>query len=241
MCQKPAGSMLDIHCHILPEVDDGASSLEEALRMAHQAAQDGIDKIICTSHLTPSGEEDARLALFQRQRSALQNKLNAEGVPITLLAGAEILFTPEILPCIKKIDVRMSGTQIFLFELPPYLPIQHISTMLFSARLAGLRPILAHPERYPQLWSGVAQLDALAEGDIFFQITGMSLLGEFGKDAQRTAAALCRRFPKKILLGSDAHNAVHRKPLLRDAYEALHCLAPEAWWNATANLSILFS
>lgn len=214
--------MLDIHCHILPCVDDGASSLEEALCMARLAVQDGITKIVCTPHVTPSPDAVEQLEHHAKVRHDLQQVLVKEGIELELLGGAELMLTPDLFSFVKKNPLaRLAGTKAFLFEITPFIPLHAIPSMLFSAKLAGLQVIFAHPERYPQVIADCSFIEKICEQGALLQLTAMSLTGEFGQDVQRCAQKLIQQFPDHIVVASDSHDKEFRKPLLSAAYEIL--------------------
>lgn len=214
--------MLDIHCHILPCVDDGASSLEEALCMARIAVEDGITKIVCTPHLTPSSDAVAELQHHAQVREQLQSALQEEGVALELVGGAELMLTPDLFRFVKQNPTaRLAGTKAFLFEITPFIPLHAVSPMLFSAKLAGLQPIFAHPERYPQTMQDFSALETICEQGALLQLTAMSLTGDFGVEVQRCAEKIIQSFPEHILIASDSHDKDWRTPALSKALSLL--------------------
>lgn len=190
--------------------------------MARMAVEDGISKIICTPHVTPSPEGLAELAHHACVLETLQLALQEEGIPLTLLSGAELMLTPDLFAFVKKNPLaRLAETKAFLFEINSFIPLNAIPPLLFSARLAGLQPILAHPERYPQTMAEFNTLETVCEHGALLQLTAMSLTGEFGRDVQRCAEKIIKHFPNQILIATDSHDRSWRKPLLSEAYKVL--------------------
>lgn len=190
--------------------------------MARLAVQDGITQIVCTPHVTPSPDAIAELEHHARVREELQKALKEEGIELELLGGAELMLTPDLFSFVRKNPLaRLAGTKAFLFEITPFIPLHAILPMLFSAKLAGLQPVFAHPERYPQVIADCSFIEKICEQGALLQLTGMSLSGEFGDDVQRCAQKLIQHFPNYIVVATDSHDSSWRKPLLSDAYKLL--------------------
>lgn len=236
MYRRLAGKlMLDPHCHILPCIDDGSGSLQISVAMAHMAAQDGIDDILCTPHLTPDSSNLSLLQEWEKLRCHLQQLLDESGIALRLHAGAELMLTPDLVKLVSlSPDLRLAKSQYFLFEINNFIPIQAIYPMLFSAKLADLLPILAHPERYLQVNDNILILEKAVSCGCLLQVTGSSILGRFGKKVQLCAEDICHSFPESVILGSDAHDAQLRLPVLHEAFELLCKKAPQAYQHAVA-------
>lgn len=231
--------MTDMHIHILPGVDDGASSWEESLAMARCAEADGITAMVCTPHMDAEADGLEKLAEHTKKREELQRRLADEGIPLRLLGGAEWLLTPDLLDVVEK-QGRLGESRAFLFELSPFMPIAAAEPLARSSTAAGLLPVLAHPERHPWLnEKNVSLLEALAARGCFFQLTAGSLAGEFGKNARRTGEAIALALPERVILASDAHHIHARRPLLRAGYEALEKLRQGMAGTAKNNLDNL--
>lgn len=216
-----------MHVHILPGVDDGATSLEVALAMARLAVEDGITDIVCTSHMSTEGSYNERLATHDSIRLALQEHIDEAGIPLRLWAGAEWMLSPELLDTVKTTGRLGTGTT-FLFELGAYMPLEAALYLAEDAVSCGLHPILAHPERY--FWFSrdgfLSSLQALEHKGCVFQLTAGSLLGLFGREPRRKAEVIVNLFSKNVVIASDAHNITSRKPLLTAGYGALDALSP---------------
>ena len=189
--------MIDLHCHILPDLDDGPATLDEAVEMCRLAAADGITTIVATPHYWPGRFESSAEGRSSRM-AALRERIAREGVGITLLQAAELTISPE-LP--------------FHAEPPQW------ESFLLSLMLGGRLPVLAHPERSSWLRRKPEKLLAFVRAGGLVQITGGSLLGEEGKEAREFAAFLLRHNLVHAI-ASDAHAATERIPRLAEALKA---------------------
>lgn len=213
--------MLDIHSHILPGVDDGASSWEEAIAMARCAAEDGIHAIVCTPHMDAESNDINDIDVHAELLNRLQQRLVEERIDITLLPGAEWMLSPDLINIVQE-KGRLGGSRAFLFELSRYMPVSAGESLVVEAVHKGLRPVIAHPERHP--WvdeKNIGILEQLCSPGGLLQITAGSLTGEFGKAIQRIAESIVRKFPEYVIIASDAHRITVRKPQIKAGYSAL--------------------
>lgn len=207
--------MVDLHCHILPGIDDGPDSLEQSLAMAECAIEDGITRVVATPH---SSEEYAfDFAAVRKLRDELQARL---GDRLTLATGCDFHLSPENLAalrdnptpfCINQHDCLL--VEFNEFSIPPLM-----DQVLHELQLAGLRPIITHPERNGILRAQSDRLKKWVRLGCFVQVTANSLTGTFGSRAQRDAL---RWVGEGIVhfVASDAHNTRSRPLRLRPAYE----------------------
>lgn len=212
--------MIDIHCHILPAVDDGADGLEAALAMARMAWNDGVTALIATPHarrdLWPTlGSE----AVEQRIASLVDH---AAGASPRLVSGSEIAVDSELLEELDRGSgaalVSLAGSRYLLLEFdslglgPDPVGLSH------ELRIAGWWPVIAHPERIPYLAEDPGRLRAVVEAGALLQVTAMSLTGGFGRWVQGCAEFLVDEGLVHFV-ATDAHNATTRPPLLSPAAE----------------------
>jgi protein-tyrosine phosphatase len=200
--------MLDIHCHILPAVDDGPASLEESLDLARFAVQDGITHIVATPHC----HRFLRLlrADILPHVARLNEALQREGLALTVLPGSEIQLTDSAayrqdyeagLYCHLGDDPRFTLLEFpWRDELYPADAPDHVRWLLDK----GTTPIVAHPERHSYFRDKLERLGALIDAGAWFQITVDSLLGNHGAQARVAGEQLLRTFPDAVL-ASDAH------------------------------------
>jgi protein-tyrosine phosphatase len=213
--------MIDIHCHILPGLDDGPSSEEESLDMALMAVEDGITDIVCTPHHLPgiySTRPETIIAAIQ----SFQERLNAARIPLTLHPGMEIHVSAAALEDLRsgKLLALNSQKNAVLLEFPHQFVPPNMDTLFWSFLSAGIRPVLAHVERYPGLLSDRSALEGWVHMGIVTQVTASSLLGRFGPEVEDFAWQLieCRL---AHIVATDAHSPNFRRPQLREAAAVL--------------------
>ena len=214
--------MIDIHSHILPQVDDGARSLDEAMAMARTAADDGIQQIVCTPHMFNGISGNPFPSEVTDRVAALQDAIGDIGLQV--LPGNEVHISHEIVEQARTNRVtRLNQRNYMLVELPFETVPSGAEDLFQRLQQAGVLPILVHPERNIQLQVRPSLVADLVAKGVYVQITAMSLTGEFGPGAQRCAEKLilhnCVHF-----LATDAHRATRRPPILsrgRDAAEVL--------------------
>jgi protein-tyrosine phosphatase len=198
--------MVDIHAHILPEVDDGAEDLFEALEMAHMAADCGVTDLMATSHFRTEGDR----ARMQRQFRLLEEALGREGIPLRLHLGAEILCLEETVELARAGKLpTLADTRYVLCEFPFDAPIDYMDALLDQIAEAGYRPVIAHPERYYAIGREPGVIRYWFSRGYVIQVNKGSVLGAFGPDVRDTARWLLNRGLVHIL-ASDAHSA-HRR------------------------------
>lgn len=227
-----SSGMVDMHCHVLFGIDDGARSLEEGVAMAQRAAADGCRAMIATPHIRHERWWNDDRADLERRLEQLRQAL---GGTIELYPGGEIacheasfeeiLEGPEagLLP-------SLAGSRHILLELDwQGAAGPGPEELTYEATFVGWRPILAHPERVPWLMDDLGQLATLAENGVAFQITAGSLTGDLGTAAQRAAHLLVERGWAHFV-ASDAHDLVRRPPGLETAARWV----AERWGDAVA-------
>ncbi len=213
--------MIDLHCHILPGIDDGAVDLAESIQMAELAAADGIHAIVATPH-NGNGVHTQRLEEIQRLVSDLQNLLEELGVPLRVHAGAEEHFRPELIDDVgngRVIPLDPAG-RVLLLEFPFMTLPDGIEERIFRLQTMGYTVLLAHPERNVVFQHEIERLTQLVQAGCLTQITEMSLTGELGEPAFDCAVEIVERRMAHIL-ASDAHSADFRYPRLSEGVKIL--------------------
>ncbi|QGG47292.1 tyrosine-protein phosphatase [Heliorestis convoluta] len=228
MTQEQHNLITDIHTHILPGLDDGARTIEEALQMAQQAHSQGITHLIATPHYI----EDSVITkpdVIIKACQALQGKLQEQQIPLTIYPGQEIFLSPHSAHQYDQGQLlTLAGTDYILIELPLQTYPHWVADSIYELTLRGLKPILAHPERYRHYSNNLEALQELTAAGLHLQINASSITGHMGPRAQQKA--------KKMLqaglityLGSDAHSPRTRTFHLTEALRTL-----KAWGiNAT--------
>jgi protein-tyrosine phosphatase len=201
--------MLDLHCHILPGVDDGAASLGEALAMARFCAQDGITHAVATPHCHRHCRLLRRDILPHVAR--LNDALAQAGIPLAVLPGSEVQVTDAAayrrefeagLYCHLG-DGRTFTLLEFNWKEELYPPDAPELVAWLAAR--GMTPVVAHPERHRYFADDPGRLRALVGAGAWLQVTVDSLLGHHGRDPRVSGEELLRAYPE-VVLATDAHN-----------------------------------
>ena len=198
--------MVDIHCHILPEVDDGAWDMEAAVAMARIARDCGVKKIITTPHF--KGEPGALegLGLIQYQLRLLQSRLKREAVEVELLPGAEVLCVPQTLELARVGRLPTLGTgRYVLTEFYFDAGAAFMDETLQALRQLGYLPVVAHPERYGAVQRDPELASRWFHRGIVLQVNKGSVLGAFGRRAEDTAVRMLYRGIVHVI-ASDAHS-----------------------------------
>ncbi len=218
--------MYDIHCHILPDLDDGPKTLEDAVAMARIAAADGTHTIIATPHGEQVASKGGSEALRERVRSFAQT-LQAEGIDLRINTGVEYFLDTMLLQEAKEgRAVTLNGSRYVLVELDFHQWAPYTEEAFFQLQMAGYIPVLAHPERQANIQQSPERLERLVEGGALSEVTAGSLLGDFGDRAQGSAEDLVRRGLVHFI-ASDGHSPLlnKRPPVMADAKDALTELA----------------
>lgn len=238
--------MIDLHCHLLPNIDDGPKSLEEALTLAELAAKNGIIRAIATPHIHPGRYENDRINI-QDAYARFSRELKERGIPLLLGFSAEVRMGPEIIPMIERNEIpflgSIDGYKVMLLEFPhSHIPIG--SEKLVNWLLARkIRPMIAHPERNKEIVRNPEKASVLIRKGCMLQVTAGSVSGLFGSPVQKAAAYLLKN-DWIFAMASDAHNFHHRPPEMESGRRvAEKILGEEASWNLVRQnpMSIIFN
>ncbi len=210
-------SFIDLHCHILPGLDDGPENFDEALKMAEAAEKDGIRTLVATPH-THNGVYTNPPTLVRKEAEAFSRRIAGRGLALSVLPGAEVHLCPGMAAKVKAKEVGTvnDGGRYLLVEFPFRALPEGFSGELFRLNLEGIVPILVHPERIFELQKRFDLFYELVAMGCLTQVTAMSITGELGGAAQKCALRLlrCRLVH---LIASDAHSADARPPVLSPA------------------------
>jgi protein-tyrosine phosphatase len=209
--------MIDIHSHILPEVDDGARTMEEARAMAEVAIADGITQMVCTPHLFNGISNNPEGIEIVDRVNALQNAI---GSGLKVIAGSEAHISHEIAEQAKSgRATRINRLNYMLVEFPTLTVPMGADDLFYRIQLAGVHPILVHPERNAEIQRHPSRVRRFVEQGVFIQVTAMSMTGEFGAEARACAESLLRHQCVHFL-ASDTHRAERRPPILSRGRDA---------------------
>lgn len=212
--------MIDIHSHILPGVDDGAKTEKESIAMAKAALEEGIHTIIATPHHRNRAFDNYKDEIVVNVK-ILNEIFEKEKIPVNILAGQEVRIYGELLEDYKQGDIQtLADTKYILVEFPFGNVPQYAEQLLYDLQLAGLRPIIAHPERNRELMENHDRMYELIRNGALSQLTAASLLGEFGKEIEQFSYQLLDA-NLVHLIASDAHNTDTRGFGLRRAYDII--------------------
>ncbi len=210
--------MIDLHCHILPGIDDGAKTLSVSLEMARLFAADGVTHVACTPHILPGVWANAGPQIREAVAS-LQAAIDAEGIELYLVPGADNHVVPDFLAGLEDGRLLTLGdSRYVLVEPPHHVAPPRLEEFFFSILVAGYVPILTHPERLTWIEAQYAVLNRLVDAGVWMQITAGSLAGRFGK---RTQALALRMLDDGLvhIIATDAHDTERRPPLLSEGWK----------------------
>jgi protein-tyrosine phosphatase len=222
-----AQPMIDLHCHVLPGIDDGPETIGGSVALARAALAAGIGTLVATPHVNSRTPNDA--GTIAELVGELNGRLAEEQVDLEILPGAEIAIThlAEIRPD-ELSRLGLGGGRWLLVEPPFMLLATGLEGLVLGLQRQGHRVVLAHPERCPALQRDRRVVPSLAEAGVLMSITAGSLVGRFGGEVRRYALELAREGLIHNVT-SDAHDSVLRPPGI--AHEIKQAgLAPLADW-----------
>jgi len=209
--------MIDIHCHILPQIDDGAKTLEDSIFMVKKAIIDGIDTIIATPH-SQDGLFSPDINDVINKTLELNNINKSHNLNINIIPGMEVHLCKNIFEKIKSKQVlTLNDSNYLLLELPGQHMPDFIFEEIFQLRLNGITPIIAHPERNMVIIKDWTLLYGFVEKGVLIQITSGSISGKFGHEIFKCSKKIIKNRLAHII-ASDAHNSESRPPVLLEAF-----------------------
>jgi protein-tyrosine phosphatase len=209
--------VIDLHMHLLPGLDDGPSGMEEALAMCRLARARGMTAIAATPHMFNGLFEVSREDIL-RGTAALRRRLAEERIDLEVVPGADTHLHPDLIRFIEdgRVMTLCDGGRYLLLELPSGVVPHGLERFLFSIRLAGVTPIITHPERNLEIQAAPERMEKTVSCGALLQVTAGSFTGAFGARAQRCAFKLMES-GMAHLAASDAHSPVRRPPGLEEA------------------------
>ena len=211
--------MIDIHNHVLPNVDDGSKSINMSLNMLKHAFDQGVTDVVNTTHFQHPlfMDIDHSIEKIESIKSSLQKKLYEKNIFIEIHLGYEVYYYENLLKIIEQPLVTMGKGKYILIEFAPHnIPSSQKST-LFELKMNGVTPIIAHPERYKAVQENLNLIYDWINSGCLIQIDCGSLLGLMGKKAKESSLSIIKEKCCHIL-ASDAHNDTNRNFCLKDAY-----------------------
>ncbi|MBN1949164.1 MAG: hypothetical protein JW784_05430 [Candidatus Cloacimonetes bacterium] len=196
--------MIDLHTHLLPEVDDGSDSLEESASIIAQMLESGVSDIVLTPHFV-RGLYQTTYALKKSKLEQLNSFLHDQALSVNIILGAEIYLEPDIWREIEEEHLEIAGTDYLLVETGLYAFPGNLYEILSGLLKRGFKPILAHPERYADIVRQPQLAEDLIQRDIILQANSGSFLGYYGREVQKTVWEMIKnRFIH--LIASDTHH-----------------------------------
>jgi len=214
--------LVDIHCHILPGIDDGAADLYDSLNMASLAAKSGVKAIVATPHCNvpespPNYFDEHFRNLLLKTRKAIEK----EGIPVKLLGGMEVFATYDLPDLIKDGKIlTLNQSRYMLIEFGFYEEPEFAEIMVRRLKELKIIPVIAHPERYEFIKDDIEFAKQLKATGCIFQANKGSFLGRYGSSTEKCAFELINQGLIDVI-ASDAHNPDIRTPHMTSAYKKL--------------------
>jgi len=221
--------MYDLHCHLLPGIDDGPATVADSVALVRAAVANGITHAIVTPHIH-NGRWDNDVVSIGNAAKKLAHALREENISLQLKAAAEVRLDAELPTMVTTNKLLFLGYwqkhQILLLEMPHGRVLPGTDKMIAWLKQHNIIPMIAHPERNREIMKHPAKLKPLLDEGCLLQVTAGSLIGQFGEGAHRIAKALLEE-DLITIVASDAHNLKNRPPNLAAAYEEIALQAGE--------------
>lgn len=212
--------LVDLHCHIIPGIDDGAKDVDTALHMCRIAVEEGIGHIIATPHYI-EGELHNDYDIIQQKLGSFRNVLINNNIDISIYPGSEIFIFPQLPQIVREGKIcTLNNSRYILIELPMMSVPDYTTEVIYSLRIDGFIPIIAHPERNMAIAEKPNLLFDLIKRGALSQINSTSITGVFGKKTKQAAATLLRHNMVHFV-SSDAHTSRGRSPRLLKSKEII--------------------
>ncbi|WP_408070374.1 CpsB/CapC family capsule biosynthesis tyrosine phosphatase [Butyrivibrio sp. JL13D10] len=206
---------IDIHCHILPGVDDGSPDVDTSLAMLKTAISEGTKGMILTPHHKPM-HHNVRPDHLIEYTAQLMDRANAKGIDVQLFPGNEIYYSDS---AVRELESgrasTLAGSDYVLIEFHPTDMYKTIHNALYTVQSSGYRPILAHVERYADMARHVKYVDELLDMGIYIQVNANSVMGKYGLGIRHFTRELIKR-DMVHFVATDAHDNGSRAPHLLD-------------------------
>ncbi len=216
--------LIDLHCHLLPGIDDGPQTLDEAIALAKALVEDGVTHVVATPHVFP-GRYDNKRSTIAVEYARFRGRLDELAIPLSTSFAGEVRLTPEVLdwlvmgelPFLAGEAVHQGAPKAILLEMPDSqvpLGADRFCEVLVKQ---GITPVIAHPERNRGIVERPEQIRRFVEAGCQLQLTAASVIGQFGSRAHSTALFLLDQGWVQMV-ASDAHNLRGRAPRLQAAH-----------------------
>lgn len=213
--------MVDLHCHLLPGIDDGSKSMEISLRMAREATENGVTHALLTPHHMNGHYVNHKQDVIRRTKE-FQKKINAHNIPLTVFPGQEVRINGQLLEALDKDDILFADTagKYMMLEFPDDDVPHYTNQMIFDLQQRGIVPVIVHPERNTKIMAEPDVIYQLLQKGCLSQITASSYVGTFGKKVEIFSRQLIEA-GQGYVFASDAHDLPGRKYEMRQAFNKL--------------------
>lgn len=220
--------MIDLHAHILPGLDDGPATMDESLDLCRLLLREGVTNVVATPHMF-DGVHEVPPEAIREGVLRLRRELAAANLPLHVLPGADIRIDPRALEAARAGRLMTFGARqaYAILEFPPDVIPPGVERFLFDLWMAGVTPLLSHPERSEEMQRGLGLLRRLVEKGCLVQVSAPSLTGGFGKNVLRMARRMVREGLVHVL-ASDCHGVRRRPPRLQEAFQEVAVLVGPA-------------
>jgi protein-tyrosine phosphatase len=211
--------MIDIHCHILPGIDDGAKTFEDSINMAKKAVSEGIQTIIATPHHRNGTYDNTKSEIIPLV-SKLNETFKKESINLEVLPGQECRIYGEILEDYHNGEILPLNidTQYMFIEFPSSTVPRYAERLFYDIQVEGMIPVIVHPERNAELIERPDKLYKLVKNGAATQLTASSLVGYFGKNIQKFSQQIIEANLTHFI-ASDAHNVNSRSFKMEEAMD----------------------
>ena len=215
--------MIDLHCHYLPGIDDGAQTLQEGLALAKAAVADGISAAAMTPHVHPGRYENSASTIMQAV-TEFRRELAAAEIPLAIYPAGEVRLSSEIMDMVEADELpylgALEGYRIVLLEFPHnHIPVGSDKLVRWLLQ-HNVRPMIAHPERNKEIMQNIGKLQPFVAMGCMLQVTAASVIGHFGMAAQACVSELLTR-DWVTVIATDSHNLENRPPVMSLARQHL--------------------
>lgn len=213
--------MVDLHCHLLPGVDDGSKSMEISLRLAREATENGVTHALLTPHHMNGHYVNHKQDVIRRT-TEFQEQLKKHDIPLIVFPGQEVRINGHLLDALDKDDILFAdtGNRYLMLEFPDDDVPHYTNQMIFDLQQRGITPVIVHPERNTKIMAEPNLIYQLLEKGCLSQITASSYVGTFGKRVEHFSYQLIEA-GQGYVFSSDAHSLPGRKYEMCQAFKKL--------------------
>lgn len=210
--------MIDIHSHILPNIDDGSKSLQESIEIIKSAVNAGVEEIILTPHFILGSKYSIEKKEKERIFKSLKEEVKKESIDVKLYLGNEVFYEENMYSLLKEDRINtLNNSRYLLFEIPRHNMVRGLEDAIFNLKVKNITPIIAHPERYEAFQKHPEELMKLKEMELLFQCNVGSFYGGYGKEAEKLVKLLAKHHMIDFL-ATDIH---HSKDKAYSDYERI--------------------